>query len=381
MVSMRLLFGWSVPFRIRLMAAGNLFFCFYFAFMTVLVTVVCWSEILPDIFMGDKDRIRKHKLFILFTFLNAVGNFVLCVFTDTSIKRAVEMTSKDYMTSTSSVGAGDRMTKPSKDAGQSRLNSKDSQTISTMNNSNTMKQTTKKGASMVKKRKAGEAKSADKESIKDKYLEMKGKGKDGGNDKVDNEPTFCDTCNVIPPPRSHHCVLCQTCILKRDHHCFFMTVCVGYFNQKYFVMYCFYMMIGTFYGMFLIVLHLKKLYDVTFNGPQTFIFLLVDMIGKLATNVPIEFGYIFLVFLMYACITAGLIAAGLWFWQLQITVAGQTTHEATSIGSGKFSKSKIDNLKDVFGKYWLLTIILPLPLPQPPFEDTFVKNSNSKNIQ
>ncbi|XP_033733571.1 palmitoyltransferase ZDHHC22-like [Pecten maximus] len=236
----------------------------------------------------------------------------------------------------------------------------------------TVKHTDKKGrlvengSSMARKRKTSETKS-------------KGKKNDGGGKNADNDQKYCEICHIVPPPRSHHCVLCQTCILKRDHHCFFMTVCVGYFNQKFFVMYCFYMMVGTFYGMIMIVVHLKKLYNVTFHGPQTFIFLLIDMVGKIATNVQVELGYIFLLFLMYACLTAGLIAAGLWFWQLQITMAGQTTHEATSIGGGTVSKSKIDNFLDVFGRYWLITMILPLPIPQTPYKDTIVKDVGDDN--
>ncbi|XP_060068407.1 probable palmitoyltransferase ZDHHC24 [Ylistrum balloti] len=351
MVSLCLVFGRRVPFRVRLMAFGNLFFCFYFALMTLIVTVMCWSQILPDLYMGDRNRIRRHRLCILFTFINAVGNFVLCIFTDTSIKRVTKQKPKDESAETGKL--------TTKLDGLSTTN-EDSLTTQAENSNYKKRHLSKNSHEMAKKRKPHES---------------KGKGEGKAKRDVDKDRNFCDTCHVTPPPRSHHCVLCQTCILKRDHHCFFMTVCVGYFNQKYFVMYCFYMMIGTFYGMFLIVLYLKKLFNVTFHGPQTFLFLLLEMIGKLTSNAPIGLGYIFLVCLMYACLTAGLIAAGLWFWQLQITLTGQTTYEATSVGGGKYSKSKIDNFLEVFGKYWFLTLFIPVPIRQPQYEDTFVKST------
>ena len=31
----------------------------------------------------------------------------------------------------------------------------------------------------------------------------------------------CITCQMVSPPRAHHCKICDKCVLKRDHHCFF----------------------------------------------------------------------------------------------------------------------------------------------------------------
>lgn len=54
----------------------------------------------------------------------------------------------------------------------------------------------------------------------------------------------CSPCQQLAPPRAHHCMLCRKCILKRDHHCFFTGSCVGFNNQRYFVVFCFYAAFG-----------------------------------------------------------------------------------------------------------------------------------------
>jgi hypothetical protein len=44
------------------------------------------------------------------------------------------------------------------------------------------------------------------------------------------EPTWCDKCSVLRPPRCHHCSQCDRCVLQFDHHCVWLNNCVGYNN-------------------------------------------------------------------------------------------------------------------------------------------------------
>ena len=50
----------------------------------------------------------------------------------------------------------------------------------------------------------------------------------------------CITCNILRPPKTSHCVICDNCIMELDHHCFYISNCVGARNRKYFILFLLY---------------------------------------------------------------------------------------------------------------------------------------------
>ena len=56
---------------------------------------------------------------------------------------------------------------------------------------------------------------------------------------------YCMKCQAIKPPRSHHCSICDQCVLRMDHHCPWVGNCVGFKNHKYFWNFLFYAFLGT----------------------------------------------------------------------------------------------------------------------------------------
>jgi palmitoyltransferase len=61
--------------------------------------------------------------------------------------------------------------------------------------------------------------------------------------------SVCKKCISPKPPRTHHCSVCNMCVLKMDHHCPWLNNCVGYYNHRHFFLYMIFMVIGCLFLM------------------------------------------------------------------------------------------------------------------------------------
>ncbi|XP_067009767.2 palmitoyltransferase ZDHHC23 isoform X2 [Anabrus simplex] len=58
----------------------------------------------------------------------------------------------------------------------------------------------------------------------------------------------CPTCRKRVPPRTYHCNICQTCVLKKEYHSTWLNCCIGEKNSSLFVLGIFLSFLSLIYG-------------------------------------------------------------------------------------------------------------------------------------
>ena len=71
--------------------------------------------------------------------------------------------------------------------------------------------------------------------------------------------SYCSACNIMRPPRCHHCKVCQRCILQFDHHCYWLNTCIGYNNYHCFLALLVHIVLACWYSLFVLILPFYEL--------------------------------------------------------------------------------------------------------------------------
>lgn len=172
--------------------------------------------------------------------------------------------------------------------------------------------------------------------------------------KIEEGWRYCSVCESVAPPRSWHCANCNVCILKRDHHCIFTGCCVGHYNHRYFLMFVFYLFIGTAYAFFYNNYFIWGKLD--FDFPMSLlkiVFPLAMFAFGFDPSVKQFYLMLYIVTAVGMCFTAVLA-----YYHFNLVLSGHVANEKSK-GVRKYSLGWMKNVVEVFGDKWYLTWIVP----------------------
>ncbi|CAI2348084.1 unnamed protein product [Caenorhabditis sp. 36 PRJEB53466] len=199
---------------------------------------------------------------------------------------------------------------------------------------------------------------------------------------------FCDKCCCIKPDRSHHCSMCEQCVLKFDHHCPWVNNCVNFGNYKYFILFLAY---GFIFCLWIGATTLPSFidfwrheYDINKKQYESIDSVLFRLLSQIHDVLNGRFPLVFLLFL--SCMFS-LSLSFLFFYHLYLTSKNRTTVESfrAPMIDGKYAKDAFNhgiraNYREIFGSNpWLW--FLPVPSSQGDgvkykLNDVFASHSN-----
>ncbi|XP_058841082.1 palmitoyltransferase ZDHHC16B-like isoform X5 [Acipenser ruthenus] len=209
--------------------------------------------------------------------------------------------------------------------------------------------------------------------------------------------SICKKCIAPKPPRTHHCSICNRCILKMDHHCriLFLKIsawlnnCVGHFNHRYFFSFCLFMTMGCLYCS----ISSRDMFIDAYNAVE------MKSADRLRLRVTVSETYyqtppppftfkerVFhkcIIYLWVLCSSVALALGGLTLWHAMLISRGETSierhinhKEKHRLQKGKvfqniFHYGRMNNWKVFFGvetkSHWLTRVLLPSA--HPPYGD------------
>ncbi|KAI8919025.1 DHHC palmitoyltransferase-domain-containing protein [Powellomyces hirtus] len=213
------------------------------------------------------------------------------------------------------------------------------------------------------------------------YKPVIAKGDGGMRVKGQMKPRWCKTCKVYKPPRSHHCSVCDRCVLKMDHHCPWLNNCIGHANQGYFLRFVCSVTFSALYCLCLLALrvwdlwHYQNLLEASYSTPYDPHRPTIDFYTPPPEGPEVVFLICNLLVLFLLLLTVGILSG----YQVYYTSQNITTIESfenerieTLVRQGKLAAGDVPvypydlgvyrNFQTVLGPHpWLW--LLPLPAP------------------
>ncbi|XP_060801054.1 probable palmitoyltransferase ZDHHC24 [Amyelois transitella] len=173
---------------------------------------------------------------------------------------------------------------------------------------------------------------------------------------------YCDICKIRRPFDAWHCKLCNVCIERRDHHCLFLHRCIGLNNQRYYLLYLFYLTVSMIYSMY---------YNYLFTNSKFDGYGLLLSISRLLNPMVRILLKSYCVGTEDLCALFFMINIGVFLWStallhfhLKNVIRGLTWHDAL-LRKKFYEGTKLshemwqENLMSVFGTRWHWAVLWP----------------------
>ncbi|KAI8897943.1 DHHC palmitoyltransferase-domain-containing protein [Globomyces pollinis-pini] len=184
---------------------------------------------------------------------------------------------------------------------------------------------------------------------------------------VSGKPRWCKECSCYKPPRSHHCSICNKCVLKMDHHCPWLNNCIGQNNHAYFLRFIGSVTVASLYGSFLIAL---RIWEIVQYQNDLRAYYRGDWDTPLRFSPPLSGFQIVTMFIVIIIFFLLLLTVGiLYVWQLFYLYDNTTTIENSENSTIESLKKRniipedkvfpydlgwYNNFQQMFGNYWFL---------------------------
>lgn len=172
--------------------------------------------------------------------------------------------------------------------------------------------------------------------------------------------TFCEKCEMRMPPRARHCDTCQACILKRDHHCLMVGNCIGFKNQRFFVVLCFYAILCGLGCSYFTFRYLQTIYYPVCWSWTDFLPPFTVYRWIFGTVETLTFPILIIIIQFYLELVFGFFGILKFTFQMTFILKGQTSFECTKFVPVRNTNSISSRIGSVFGDFWALNFIIPL---------------------
>lgn len=195
-------------------------------------------------------------------------------------------------------------------------------------------------------------------------------------------PNFCEHCQHWKPPRSHHCSICNRCVLRMDHHCPFTGNCIGMRNHGHFFLMYVFAIIGLIYCLSLCISVImtvpggsggfisnaglgKKLplFSPGIAGFITYLAMQILLVAGLEVGVLVVAATIaFIAVLSFGLPAMWMVCSGMTIIESQFPMKEYVQIKPQvycPLGPGFYQRGRMENLLVVLGPRWWLRLLLP----------------------